>query len=185
MQIWPGFDQAVADLIGKDRGELFTFLMKFISAWGESYMMVATVLMAALLFYWKGLKKEAWLSLSVFIADVINIGLKVLFNRPRPQEMDIFPSFQQNSFPSGHVVHYVVFFGFVLYVMVSHRHIPQVLRSLIGGLCAFLIAGVSVSRIYLGTHWASDILIAYVIGFLMLTFLIIYDRHLIHSGVKK
>ena len=43
----------------------------------------------------------------------------------------------------------------------------------IGLLCVFLILGVSVARIYLDTHWASDILPAYIIGFMMLAVVIL------------
>jgi membrane-associated phospholipid phosphatase len=171
---WPEFDATIAHFLRREAGPAVAMVMGFISFWGNSYMMVASPFIAGFLFWLGGLRREALLSISVFLADVVNIGLKLAFNRARPEEMDIFPKFQQASFPSGHVVHYVVFFGFVLAVMLLNRRIPAVLRWLIGSLCIFLMAGVSVSRIYLGTHWATDILAAYIIGFIMLFALVVF-----------
>ena len=162
------FDARVISLVRQDRGKSFSDLMAFISWWGMDTKMIWTVFAAATIFFIASYRREALFTLSVFIADGINIILKLLINRSRPQAIDIYPKFQQGSFPSGHVVHYVVFFGFILAVMLVGPRIPRVFRWGIGLLCVFLIAGVSVARIYLGTHWPTDILVAYIIGFMML-----------------
>jgi len=62
----------------------------------------------------------------------------------------------------------VVFFGFILVIMLLNSRINLILRWGIGLLCILLITGVSIARIYLGDHWATDILAAYIIGFMML-----------------
>jgi undecaprenyl-diphosphatase len=170
---WPTFDADMAGLIRQDRGRGFSALMGFISWWGVSYVMIGSVFVVSLLFFVISYKREAWFTLTVFITDIINILLKLIINRHRPGEVEIFPKFQQASFPSGHVVHYVVFFGFILAVMLFNSRIHVILRWSIGLLCVFLIAGVSVARIYFGTHWASDILPAYIIGFMMLAVVIL------------
>jgi undecaprenyl-diphosphatase len=170
---WPTFDADMSGLIRQDRGNGFSAVMGFISWWGVSYVMIGSVFVAAGLFFAASFKREAWFFLGVFIADIINIFLKLIINRHRPGEVVIFPNFQQASFPSGHVVHYVVFFGFILAVMLFNSRINLILRWIVGLLCVFLIAGVSVARIYFGTHWASDILPAYIIGFMMLAVVIL------------
>jgi membrane-associated phospholipid phosphatase len=169
---WPTFDTDISGIIRHDRGKIFSALVGFISWWGMSYKMILSVLCVSFLFFVTSYKREAWFTLSVFIADTINIILKLIFNRPRPEQVNIFPKFQQASFPSGHVVHYVVFFGFILVVMLVNSRIHLLLRWGIGLLCVFLIVGVSVARIYLGTHWATDILAAYIIGFILLAVVI-------------
>jgi membrane-associated phospholipid phosphatase len=57
--------------------------------------------------------------------------------------------------------------------MLFNSRINLVVRWAVGLLCAFLIAGVSVGRIYFGTHWASDILPAYIVGFVMLAVVVL------------
>ncbi len=170
---WPAFDAQVISLVRQDRGKSFSVLMAFISWWGTSYAMPLSVVVAALLFRAASYKREAWFVLSVFAADAVNVFLKLIINRPRPQVMDIFPKFQRSSFPSGHVVHYAVFFGFILTVMLVRSRIPRIIRWGIGLLCVLLVAGVSVARIYLGTHWPTDILAAYTLGFMMLAAVIL------------
>ena len=170
---WPTFDADISGIIRQDRGKCFSALMGFISWWGMDYKMILSVFCVSFLFFVTSYKREAWFTLSVFVADIINIFLKLIINRHRPDEVVVFPKFQQASFPSGHVVHYVVFFGFILAVMLVNSRINLVLRWSIGLLCIFLIAGVSVARIYLGTHWATDILAAYIIGFMMLAVVIL------------
>ncbi len=170
---WPTFDADMAALIGKDRGKFFTDLMGFISWWGKSYWMIVSVFCASFLFFVASYKREAWFTLSVFIADIINIALKLIINRHRPGEVEMYEKFQQASFPSGHGVHYVVFFGFVLVAMLVNSRINMILRWGVGLLCVFLILGVAVARIYLNTHWATDFLAAYIIGFMMLAVVIL------------
>jgi undecaprenyl-diphosphatase len=170
---WPTFDADISYIIRQDRGKSFSVLMGFISWWGMDYKMILSVFCVSFLFFVTSYRREAWFILSVFIADIINIFLKLIINRHRPEDVHIFPKFQQASFPSGHVVHYVVFFGFILVVMLVNSRINLILRWGISLLCIFLIAGVSIARIYLGDHWATDILAAYIIGFIMLAVVIL------------
>ena len=170
---WSTFDAQIISLIRQDRGIIFSALMAFISWWGMNAMMILPVFVASAIFFIASYRREALFTLSVFIADSINIILKLLINRSRPQEMVVYPKFQQGSFPSGHVVHYVVFFGFILTVILVSPQIPKTLRWAIGLLCVFLIGGVSIARIYMGTHWPTDILVAYIIGFTLLAAVIL------------
>ena len=73
-----------------------------------------------------------------------------------------------SGFPSGHVVHYVVFFGFLLTVMLVHKNISLFLKIFVGTLSAFLILAISISRIYIGAHWATDVMGGYLFGFIYL-----------------
>ena len=170
---WPSFDQQLINIFHQDHGKNFSVVMKFISWWGMGAMMILPVFVASTILFIASYRREALFVLSVFVADGINIILKLLINRSRPEAMDVYPKFQQASFPSGHVVHYVVFFGFILTVMLVQFRIPRIVRWAIGLLCTLLVAGVSVARIYVDTHWPTDILAAYIIGFMMLVAVIL------------
>jgi undecaprenyl-diphosphatase len=96
--------------------------------------------------------------------------MKILIHRarPTPEDAKILSTFTQSSFPSGHVVHYVVFFGFLIAAMIVNKNISSFWRIFVGILSAFLILTVSISRIYLGAHWATDVLGGYLFGFIYL-----------------
>ena len=157
------------------RGD-FESLMAFISMFGNSATMPLSVIFASLLFYWANLRREARFVLVTLVTDALTVLVKFLVNRPRPTVKDamIMLKFDHAAFPSGHVVHYVVFFGFLLTVMIVSKKIPHFWRIFVGAWCTFLILTVSVSRIYLGAHWATDVLGAYLFGMFYLGLLLTF-----------
>ncbi len=113
------------------------------------------------------------------IADLACQILKLIVERPRPQAdlVTVYQSLGGYSYPSGHVVHYVVFFGAVAYLAwlrIQASTDPRS-RRLLGGLvgvCVALIVLVGPSRIYLGAHWPTDVLAGYLLGVACLALLI-------------
>lgn len=102
-------------------------------------------------------------------AQLLNGLLKETIQRPRPPAdmVYIFDNMGGFSFPSGHVMVYLGFFGFLGFL--SYRLLaPSWKRTFLLLVFAVLIGLVGLSRLYLGLHWASDVLAAYVAGSLVL-----------------
>jgi len=156
-----------------------TILMEFISIFGNPGVAPLSILITALIFFRTRYQREGWFTLSVAIPDLFNILIKIAVHRPRPTLADakVLLKFTQSGFPSGHVVHYVVFFGFLLVVMFANKKIPSLCRISVGILSAFLILTVSISRIYLGAHWATDVLGGYLFGFIYLGIILKFYLH--------
>ena len=115
--------------------------------------------------------------LTALISGVTNESLKYLIQRPRPAAdlVDVFEILTSYSFPSGHVMFYTSLFGFIWYV--AYTVLKQSLtRSLLLGFLGTLVTLIGVSRIYLGQHWASDVLGAYLLGGLILTGMILLHQ---------
>ena len=144
-----------------------TAAMRGISIFGDSVVASLSIILASTLFFVTHRRREAGFVLAVPIADLLNALVKMLVNRPRPTSdvAELLTKAGQSSFPSGHVVHYVVFFGFLLAVMSANKKIPSFWRIVIGVFSAFLILSISISRIYLGAHWATDVIGGYLFGF--------------------
>ena len=124
------------------------------------------------------LRWESGLSLlTALISGVTNQSVKYMIQRPRPASdlVDVFERLASYSFPSGHVMFYVTFFGFVWYVIYTVLN-RSVQRSLLLTFFGALIILVGVSRIYLGQHWASDVLGAYLLGSLILVGIIVFHQ---------
>ena len=119
------------------------------------------------------------------VSFILNNLLKLLIHRPRPSAslVEIIQHAQGQSFPSGHVMSYVAFWGllfsFSLIVFKRDRwwRYPILLVS------AFFVVLVGPSRIYLGDHWASDVLGAYLIGGLLLGLSLWLYRALLHRHI--
>lgn len=104
---------------------------------------------------------------------VLNTLIKALIHRTRPAEdvVDVIQQLASYSFPSGHVMFYTVFFGFLIFLaftLLSHSW----LRTALILFFSSLVLLVGPSRVFLGQHWASDVLGAYLLGSLWLVLVI-------------
>jgi undecaprenyl-diphosphatase len=88
---------------------------------------------------------------------LLNDGLKLLFARARPDMADALWRSTSYAFPSGHAMGSVAVFGALAYLSM-HASARWRVRSAAVALALCLVGAISLSRIYLGVHWLSDIL---------------------------
>ena len=174
------FDLKVTHELQEIKNPVFSTFMVGVSALGEPLIEALLVGSVTLLFLVRRMWTEAVFVLATLSSVVLTAILKVLVGRPRPplyalNPVDLFLGINQYSFPSGHVLFFVVFFGFMAYL--GWAHLTGWLRWLTLGVCTFLIVAIAPSRIYVGAHWASDVIGSYVIGTLLLIILILLYCH--------
>lgn len=147
-----------------------------VSWFGNNTQAIACVGIASFLFLLFSYRREAIFIALTSLASVINSGIKIVINRPRPTTdvVEILVTMTNNSFPSGHVVHYVVFFGFLLILMYRLKKLNLFIRLFISLLSVILIFSVPFSRVYLGAHWFSDVLAGFFLGILLLSALLYF-----------
>jgi len=92
--------------------------------------------------------------------------LKNLFGRPRP-ENPLLRTVSGLSFPSGHALISVAFYGLLIYLL-WHNISNKILRGFLIILLLILILMIGVSRIYLRVHYASDVLAGFAMGLIWL-----------------
>jgi undecaprenyl-diphosphatase len=106
-------------------------------------------------------------------------GLKAIWARPRPGEslVRVVGAPVGPSFPSGHTLFYVGLFGFLFYWCSTFLRRGRTRTVLLWtfGLLLFLVGP---SRVYLGHHWATDVLAGYAIGLVYLLGVIAVHRRL-------
>jgi undecaprenyl-diphosphatase len=71
-------------------------------------------------------------------------------NRPRP-------NLDPLGFPSGHVLSLVVFFGLMIYLVVTASGVRRRWRACASLVCLLTVLAVAFSRLYLDRHWLSDV----------------------------
>jgi undecaprenyl-diphosphatase len=92
--------------------------------------------------------------------------LKYLFQRKRPLS-PLLKAAKGLSFPSGHAIMAVTFYGLIIYIL---RNTVQIdwLRYLLTVFLILLIVLIGYSRVYLRVHYASDVLAGFIIGLVWL-----------------
>lgn len=145
-------------------------LMKLVSWFGYSPGSIIIVFLAALIFFIFRYRKEALFILLTSVSVLISSLAKMLVNRPRPTEslVRIVQKVNQQSFPSGHVLFYIVFFGFLTVLMFELKTLPKIIRISVITFSMLLIFTIPFSRIYLGAHWFTDVLGGFLLGILCL-----------------
>jgi membrane-associated phospholipid phosphatase len=115
--------------------------------------------------------------------------MKAVVDRPRPDASLIeivgggpALAYSEASFPSGHVVQYTVLLG-LLYVF-SERFIDVKWQRWVRGLCLALIILIGPARVYMGAHWPSDVVGAYLFGGIALWMLVWLYFAMVPTGVR-
>ena len=158
------FDDAVLTWMGAHRNPTLDTAMLEVTALGTGTVVMMVVGVAGL-FLW--LNKHKHSALLLLIATVggmlLNNLLKAGFNRPRPSVISWVTQATFYSFPSGHAMSSTVVYSTVAYLAarLQRRHAARVSVMTIA---LIIIALISVSRLYLGVHYPSDVLAGIIIG---------------------
>ena len=157
---------------------LFTSLMIVLSWAGYSPQVVIITGLIILVIYALGLHWEPVMALmAAVLSTAVNVLVKDLVQRPRPAPgmVNVIATLNSYSFPSGHVMYYVVFLGFIGFLVFSLLK-PSLKRSLLLVFIGIPVVLIGISRIYVGDHWASDVVGSYLLGSLTLVAIITFYR---------
>ncbi len=180
LQPYYSVDLKVTLFLQQFRNTYFHELMFIVSVVGNGLAKYAVILIVAYFLYIRKKVKEAYMLLfSALGAELVSITLKTIVSRNRPDPLLINQVSQfdrADSFPSGHVLIYVGFFGFLLFIV--YTLIPAShFRTYLIAILILILALIGPSRIYLGAHWLTDVTGAYLAGFLWVSLSVfIYNK---------
>lgn len=129
----------------------------------------------AVVFFMRSKEYRVPLMLNLILSVLLNLGIKNVFTRMRPTDVISLVVESGYSFPSGHTMTAACFYGFLIFLILRLGH--SKLSRALSGFLLLLIALIGISRIYLGVHYASDVLAALCIS---VSYLLVYT-----SFVKK
>lgn len=110
-----------------------------------------------------------------FAGVFINSFLKLSFGRERPRSEYVDNMwFDTFSFPSGHASGSIIAYGLLIYL--AWHFLPTPWAIVLTAVLTFLIILIGISRVYLGAHYASDVLGGWIIGSITLLVIILFVR---------
>lgn len=149
--------------------DFLNYIMRFTSLLGSVYFYIIVLLIVLI-------KSKIYFKLTIvplITSYITNMTFKLIINRNRPLTWIVTPPLDP-SFPSGHTICSVVFYGIIIYLLknIKNNNLRLTLRILL----TILIILIGISRLYLGVHFLSDVLAAYLLGILILTMFIRYYK---------
>jgi undecaprenyl-diphosphatase len=154
-------DETVRIFVHGFASQPLTLLMNFVTVLGSTLFLSTVFVCVFIIFIRKNRKRPAILiTMTMAGAVILNFVLKVSFARARPVPFFDTPLPSSYSFPSGHALFALCFYGALAWIFASMIR-KHWLKSLIWVAAVFLVLLIGISRIYLGVHYPSDVIAGY------------------------
>lgn len=154
------FDHRVYQTLSTYIKEPMTTIAKIITMFGSSYMIIPICIITSFCLWKKKVGK--YIPINLIIIFFSNRLLKNIVQRPRPEGFRIVEE-TGYSFPSAHSMVSMAFYGLFIYFI--HKKVKnKVLKWTCNIMLSLLIMAIGLSRIYLGVHYASDVIAGFCIA---------------------
>lgn len=176
------FDAAVETVVVRHRTPLLTALAETLNVAGSLAGLTVLATAAAAVLVRRRHRFEAALVLSApAAAGVLGNGTKLGYARARPPVTGHLVAVTDSSLPSGHTLDATIVLGMLAVVAVWLLSSASVRTVVVVAACAG-IAAAGAARVYLGVHWATDVLAGWLLGgawvaFAAAVLLMIAGRH--------
>jgi membrane-associated phospholipid phosphatase len=170
---WPALELAI-----RWRTTLIDQLVTWFTNLGGPVGMTIIAAAVTILMVWRWRSPTPLILMVIAVAGSLsftNVG-KAIVGRARPPLTDAIPPYEYAfSFPSGHTLNSTVIAGMIAY-LVARRMTSGIGRALCV-IAAFIWAvAMGLSRVFLGHHWLTDVIFAWLIGLAWLALLITAHR---------
>ena len=160
------FDPFLQSVILEFRAPMMTRAMTLLT-YTANWQFITGVCLILLILPWTRRFPGLILSASPLFSTLLYKLIKEILQRPRPEEALHLIHQGGFSFPSGHAMTGLVFYGLVLYFFLSSIKNSST-RGVLLAVGVIYIFSIGFSRIYLGVHYPSDVLAGWCLGGLQL-----------------
>jgi undecaprenyl-diphosphatase len=160
-----GFDSAVRGFVHDHSAAWLTLVMQGFSFLGSTIILsIGSLAVLVILYRTRHRHSAVLFAVTMMGATILNFVLKISFVRERPVPYFDTPLPTSYSFPSGHALFSLCFYGSLAWVWAAH---PIGDRKKIAAwiVALFLIFFIGLSRVYLGVHYPSDVVAGYLAAF--------------------
>lgn len=150
---------------------------------------LTTLLVVGLALLWRSWTPVVLMVVATAGSLAMTTAGKVAVGRDRPEIAFAVPPFEDSpAFPSGHALNAVVIAGIIAYLVTLRT------RTWPAGVVAVALAvvhavGMGLSRVYLGHHWLTDVVVAWFLGAAWLALVVVVHqlvlRRLAHRARRR
>jgi membrane-associated phospholipid phosphatase len=149
--------------IAAERSGIVTQAARVLTWAGSALLLVPLALIVCLALDRASLRREALaVAFSLGGAMLIAAWVKLLVSRPRPP-VEHLKAVISSSFPSGHATQASAFW--LSLVLALHRAgAPLTITGVVAGFALLIVLVVAASRVHLGVHYPSDVVVGVLLG---------------------
>lgn len=138
--------------------------------------LIASAITVAMVWRWRSRTPLVLMLITVAGALAATTVGKNAVDRLRPPQADAVPPYETSpSFPSGHALNSTAIAGIVAYLLLLHlqRRLTRTLAVVLAGVWAVAIG---LSRVFLGHHWLTDVMVGWAVGLAWLALVVTAHR---------
>jgi undecaprenyl-diphosphatase len=157
-------DSAAWAAVGHHRTAGLTAVAEVLNVAGGMVALGVLAVLAAGVLLLRGRRIDAALMASAPAAGgLLDLGFKQGYARPRPPEAGRLVEVTGFSLPSGHTLDATIVLGTLAIVLIALLR-GRLARTAVALVALGAIAVAGASRVYLGVHWATDVLTGWLLG---------------------
>lgn len=148
-------DNNIYNFVISFKNETLTTIFKMITSLASVKFIIVIFIISLL-----GLikyKKGIFFSIIICLDTIVNLIVKKIIGRNRPDKINWLVVEKGYSFPSGHTMISITFYGLLIY-FITKSNIKKSTKILLSIILGVLILLIGLSRIYLGVHYFSDVI---------------------------
>lgn len=160
------FDEWASGSMHRHATQTLTSVMLVITSLGSTLVLIILGIVTLIVLLYVGWRRAGlMLSITMAGAFLLNAILKASFRRQRPVPFFGLTAPSSFSFPSGHALLSFCFYGGLAMVVAAHlQSRPQ--RIAVWVTTGVLVILIGISRVYLGMHYASDVIAGFTAAFI-------------------
>lgn len=167
------FDKTTYNFIISFKSNFATNFFKTVTKFGDEEILILIALICFM--FIKNRKIGGCIAVNLASVGLLNHLLKEMIGRERPPLENRMVQESSFSFPSGHAMAGLAFYGLIIYFILKNIKNKKI-RNIICIILSVLIFSIGISRIYLGVHYSSDV----IGGFLVSTvYLFLYIKYIV------
>ena len=172
-------DSIVYNFISKFINNNLTYVVNFITFLGSATMVISITILALIIL--KNKRIGIFMALDLILITICQHILKPIFGRIRPNILQLVEE-TSYSFPSGHSLTAMAFYGFIIYLLYKSN---LKYKKLYITLISILILLIGLSRVYLGVHFITDVLGGFTFSLFYLIIYITLIKKFLKQNVNK